>query len=96
MQVLPFFQCILNDVKMFCNWKPLKTYKSVIDFTNILRKAFTRADFKSAKKYSQVFFALLGSACVKALSKMLVKLTPGLRFTKLLRQIHKIFHNFGL
>jgi len=43
-------------------------------FSNILRAAFTCADPKSAKKYSQVFFALLGSASVKvARSKLLVK-----------------------
>jgi hypothetical protein len=37
-----------------------------INFTNILRTAFTRADPKSAKKTDDfiVFFALLGSACV--------------------------------
>jgi hypothetical protein len=43
-----------------------------------LREAFTHADPKSFKKTDDltVFFALLGSAHVKALCKMLMKLTP--------------------
>jgi hypothetical protein len=49
--------------------------KAEVNFTNILLKAFNRADPKSAKKTDSlsVFFALLGSAGVKALLKMLVK-----------------------
>ncbi len=46
-----------------------------VDFANILCEAFTCADPKSAKNLS-VFFALLGSAHEKTLSKMLVKSTP--------------------
>ena len=48
-------------------------------FTKILRAAFMRADPKSAIKLLNltVFFALLGSACINAASRMLVKLTPG-------------------
>ena len=44
-----------------------------------LRTAFTLADPKSALKLLNltVFFALLGSACVKAAHRMLVKLTLG-------------------
>jgi len=41
--------------------------------TNILPSAFIRAVLKSAKKYIQALFALLGSACVEAAHKMLVK-----------------------
>jgi len=50
-----------------------------VNFNNILLKAFTLADPKIAKKTFNltVFFALLGSGCVKAAHKMLVKLTPG-------------------
>jgi hypothetical protein len=53
---------------------------SEVNFTNILREDFTRADPKSAKNTYKlsVFFALLGSACVKAALKMLVTLTPDL------------------
>ena len=49
-----------------------------VNFTNVLWAAFTPADPKSAKKLLNltVFFALLGSACVKAARRMLVKLTP--------------------
>ena len=50
-----------------------------VNFTNILHAAFTYADLKSTKNTVKltVFYALLGSACVKAARKMLVKLTPG-------------------
>ena len=49
-----------------------------VNFTNVLQAAFTRADLKSAIKLLNltVFFALLGSARIKAACKMLVKLTP--------------------
>jgi hypothetical protein len=52
---------------------------SGVNFINILEAAFTRAYPKSAKKYSQAvsLFALLGSACIKAARKSMVKLTPG-------------------
>ena len=47
-----------------------------VNFTNILRAAFTRSDPKSAIKLLNltVFFALLGSVRVKAAHRMLVKL----------------------
>jgi len=56
-------------------------------FINILRAAFTNTDPENAKKTDNftVFFALLGSTRVKALCKMLVKLTPGLNFTNVLQ-----------
>ncbi len=49
-----------------------------INFTNTLSAAFTCTDPKSAKKTVSltVFFAILGSAHVKAARKMLVKWTP--------------------
>ena len=49
-----------------------------VNFTNVIRAAFTRADPKSAKKLLKltVFFVLLGSARVKAAGRMLVKLNP--------------------
>ena len=51
-----------------------------VNFTNVLRAAFTRADPKSAKKTVKLssFFALLGSASVKAARRTLVKLNPGI------------------
>jgi len=53
--------------------------KSGVNFINILRSAFTGVDPKSAKKTVKlaIFFALLGSAFVKAACRMLMKLTPG-------------------
>ena len=50
-----------------------------VNFTNILQAAFMHADPKSAIKLLNltVFFALLGSAHVKAAHRTLVKLTPG-------------------
>jgi len=48
------------------------------NFINILQADFGLRDPESAKKTYNltVFFALLGSACVKAAHKRLVKLTP--------------------
>ena len=53
-----------------------------VNFINVLREAFTLADPKSTKKLLNlmVFFALLGSARVKAACRMLVKLTPVVRW----------------
>jgi hypothetical protein len=59
---------------------------SGVNFTNVLRTAFTRPDPKSAENtvYSFAFFALLGSVSVKAAPKSLVKLNPGeLNFSKI-------------
>jgi hypothetical protein len=58
----------------------------VVNFTNILWPAFTRADPKCAKRYWQLgwIFMLLGSAVVKAARKMVVKFSPALN---LLEQI---------
>ena len=57
----------------------VKTGSAGVNFTNVLRAASTRADPESAKKLIDltVFFALLGSVCVKAARRTLVKLTPG-------------------
>jgi len=54
---------------------------SRFNFINILRKAFTPADPKCAKKSDSltVFFALLGSAGIKAVQKTMMKLTPSIR-----------------
>ncbi len=50
-----------------------------VSFINFLRADFVYADPKSTKKTNNltVFFALSGSARVKAVSRMLMKLTPG-------------------
>jgi len=60
-----------------------------INICNILQAAFMqedREDPKIEKRRSshRCLFALLGSACVKAASKTLVKLTPGLNLTSIL------------
>jgi len=54
-----------------------------VDFTNRLQAAFVRTDHKCSKKTvkSSVFFMLLGSAHIKVLSKMSMKLTPEVDFT---------------
>ena len=51
-----------------------------VNFTNILRAAFTRSDPKKAKKTVKLssLIALLGSLRTKAACKMLAKLTPAL------------------
>jgi hypothetical protein len=49
-----------------------------VDFINILQAAFARADPKIAKNIDcfNAFFALMGSAHMKALPETLMKLTP--------------------
>ena len=53
-------------------------YNPWVNFTNILQAAFTLTDPKRAKKTVKLssFLALLGSACVKATRRTLVKFTP--------------------
>jgi hypothetical protein len=50
-----------------------------VNFTNVLRTAFTLVDLKSVKKIENltVFFTLLGSAHVKAARRPLVKFSLG-------------------
>jgi len=51
-----------------------------VNFTNILQAVFVHKDSKSAKDTDDLtVFECLRSACLKAASKTLVKLTPGLR-----------------
>jgi hypothetical protein len=52
---------------------------SGLNFINFLRTAFTSADPKSIKKTVKfsIFFTLLGSARVKAVHRLLMRLTPG-------------------
>jgi len=53
-----------------------------VNFTNILSAVFVCPDPKAPKKTDNlnIFFAILGSACVKAGHEMLMKLTSGLFF----------------
>jgi len=57
-----------------------------VDFTNILHKASALTDPKSAKNTVKlsVFFVLLGSVCLKAAHKTLIKLTPGINFISII------------
>jgi hypothetical protein len=61
---------------------PSEIEKSGVNYIDILHAAFTCAALKSQKKTDNliVFYALLGSACLKAAGKMLVKLTKGIEF----------------
>ncbi len=59
-----------------------------VNFTKILSAAFMRKDLQNAKIDTDdmtVFFTLLGSVCVKAVIKMMVKLTPVVNFINILR-----------
>jgi len=70
-----------NGITMFMLFETSDTIKSPgVNFTNVLQKAFKHADSKCAKKTKSltVFLALLGSVCVKAAQKLLVKSTPEL------------------
>jgi len=58
-------------------------HKPGVNFTNILREAFTLVDPKSVKKLQlspQYLFTLSGSENVKAVHRSLMKLSPGFGF----------------
>ena len=61
----------------------LKLARPGVNFTNVLRAAFTLADPKSAKKLLNltVFFALLGSTSAKAARRTLLKLARPVEVT---------------
>ena len=67
-----------------------QTFLPGVNFTNVLRAAFTRTDPKSAIKLLNltVFHVLLGSARVKAACRMMVKLTPAAL------KRHRKYHSF--
>jgi len=58
--------------------------KAGLNFINVLHTAFTLTDPKSVKKTLKlsIFFMLLGSTSVKAVRRMLMKLSPGLFLSK--------------
>ncbi len=66
------------------------TRRTGVNFINILRAAFMHADPESVKKIDNltVFFTLLGSARVKVVCRMLIKLSPGVNF------INMFMHSF--
>jgi len=86
----PWFTIITSEMAVMiikCNHRGVyatREYSNApgVDYTNILCATFTLADPKSAKKTDglNVFFELLGSARIKALPKMLVKLPLLRRF----------------
>ncbi len=55
---------------------------SGVNFINVLRAAFMRPHPNSTKRYWRLNwnFTLSGSACVKAVLRMLMKLSPGVNF----------------
>jgi len=57
----------------------LEDLKPAVNFSNVLRTAFTHADPKCAKRQSnqQCRLVLLGTTDVKAVHRTLMKLTPG-------------------
>jgi len=58
---------------------------SGVDFTIVLRAAFTRRSQKHKKTVKlSIFFMLLGSLSAKAARRMLMKLTSGIDFTNVL------------
>ena len=79
-------QCLLSNVFLSFNNHSRAKYCQCnigltrVNFTNVLQAAFMRVDPKSAIKLLNltVFFALLGSARIKAACRTLVKLTPDL------------------
>ncbi len=75
-----FSSYILALVKnLYKKWARIMLMKLTpgLNFINVLLTAFTLADPKSVKKIDNltVFFTLLGSACVKAVHRTLMKLS---------------------
>jgi len=66
-----------------------------LNFTNVLRAAFTLVDPKSIKKIDNltVFFMLLGSAHVKAVRRTLMKLSPCSRAIPNLNKSFNLFRD---
>jgi len=58
----------------------LREQQPGVNFTNVLRAAFTLINPESVKKIENltVSFTLLGSALIKAVCRTLMKLSPGL------------------
>ena len=57
-----------------------------VNFTNVLRTAFALVDPEIIRTQSsrQYHFTLLGSKCVKAVRRTLMKLSPGVNFINVL------------
>jgi len=66
---------------------------SGVDFINVLRVAIAHADCKSAKKTDNLtaFLALSGSVHVKALCRILMKLTQGVKANFFSSDSQKLF-----
>ena len=62
--------------------EPIRKMRIGVNFINVLRATFMRADTKSAKKTvkSSSFFVLSGSVSVKDACRTLMKLTLGLYY----------------
>jgi hypothetical protein len=81
---LPTFAATFEKELKYLSWASYfgyekhATWRSGVDFINVLQADFMCADPKSAKKTVKlsVFFALLGSVFTKATHRTLMKLTP--------------------
>jgi len=79
---------VISNFLSFWDLRLQKLLKNVggIDPWGQFHQFFTSSFYSDHKKSScKVFFALLGSAHIKAARKMLVKLTPGVNFINVLR-----------
>jgi len=74
----------------------LRYFRAVVNFTDILGAVFECAETKSAKNTDNltVFFGILGSEHIKAVRKMLMKLTHVVNFTNILQTafVLKLFY----
>jgi hypothetical protein len=61
----------------FLDWQEHFHLKPGVNFSNILCAAFTLLKAPNDTADLTVFFALLGSMCIKAVSRMLMTLSPG-------------------
>jgi len=71
---------LLGPMRVIAAHKMLMKLKPGLNFTNMFMRSFYAPRSPKCRKkwwFECIFFALLGSVHVKALSKMLMKLTPG-------------------
>ena len=74
------FASIKRKIVCFAREKKSDSFSKLgVNFINVFMRSFYALRSQKRKKMLDLtdFFALLGSACVKAAHKMLVKLTPG-------------------
>jgi hypothetical protein len=84
---LTVFFTLLGSASIKAVCRTLMKLSPGVNFINILCSALTLVDLKSVKSTAKSYkylFTLSGSASVKAVPRMLMKLSPGVKFINIL------------